>query len=183
MLSGASVPFTANVGGTNWLAVSPRSGTAPGTLIVTVNPSVLASGSYNGTVTLTISGAAYLINVSLTVTTPMPTITGVRNAASGAAGPIAPGEIISIYANAATNPIGPTNGVGLQLDQNGRVATTLGGVQVVFLPVGIYAPLTYVSAGQINAVVPYEVAGVPNPQVEVLYLKQQSYAFALQVAT
>lgn len=87
-----------------------------------------------------------------------PAIAGVINAASGVAGPIAPGEIISIFANPDTNPIGPTNALGLQLDNSGKVATTLGGVQVHFLPVDAYAPLTFVGAGQINAVVPNAVS-------------------------
>jgi hypothetical protein len=50
-----------------------------------------------------------------------PVVYGVRNGASGTTGPIAPGEIISIFANGFLNPIGPIPGVGLQLDQNGNV--------------------------------------------------------------
>ena len=55
---------------------------------------------------------------------------------------------------------------------------------MVFLPQGIPAPLLYVSATQINAVVPYEVqtAG-SNLSVEVKYLGQSSNAFVLQTAT
>jgi hypothetical protein len=111
-----------------------------------------------------------------------PTITGVTNAASGLAGSIAPGEIISIYAIGAINPIGPSTGVSLQLDQSGKVATTLGGVRVHFLPIDAYAPVTYASAGQINAVVPYEVAGLTNATIQVQYLGQTSNSFAVQVA-
>jgi trimeric autotransporter adhesin len=111
-----------------------------------------------------------------------PSVASVSNSASGLLGPIAPGEIISIYAN-PSNPIGPATGVGLQLDQSGKVATSLGGVQVLFLPAKVYAPLTYVGAGQINAVVPCEIAGVANPQIQVLYLGQSSAGFALQTAS
>lgn len=111
-----------------------------------------------------------------------PAIAGVINAASGVAGPIAPGEIISIFANPDTNPIGPTNALGLQLDNSGKVATTLGGVQVHFLPVDAYAPLTFVGAGQINAVVPYDVAGLSSVNVQVQYSGQASDAVDLQVA-
>jgi uncharacterized protein (TIGR03437 family) len=111
-----------------------------------------------------------------------PSISGVTNAASGATGPIAPGEIISMFANPATNPIGPTDGVGLQLDQSGKVATTLGGVKVHFLPIDVNAPLTFVGAGQINAVVPYEVAGLTSVNVQVQYSDQTSPPVELQVA-
>ena len=47
-------------------------------------------------------------------------------------------------------------GVGAELDSTGKVATSLGGVQVLFN--GIPAPLLYVGGGQINCAVPYEVA-------------------------
>lgn len=92
------------------------------------------------------------------------------------------GQIISIFANPDTNPIGPTNALGLQLDNSGKVATTLGGVQVHFLPVDAYAPLTFVGAGQINAVVPYDVAGLSSVNVQVQYSGQASDAVDLQVA-
>ena len=47
------------------------------------------------------------------------------------------------------------------------MSTTLGNVQVLFN--GYPAPLTYVSASQINCVVPYEVAQLSSPYVEVKY--------------
>ena len=123
--------------------------------------------------------------MSLTVSAPLPVITGVTNAASGAVGAVSPGELISIFAN-PSNPIGPTNAVQLNATTCPSpctlVPTTMGGVQVKFLPGGYLAPLTYVSAGQINAVVPYEIAGQVNVSVEVLYLNQTSNAFPLTVA-
>jgi uncharacterized protein (TIGR03437 family) len=114
-------------------------------------------------------------------TTFTPTISGVRNGASGETGPIAAGEVISIFANAAISPIGPTPGVGLQLDQSGKVATVLGGVQVRFLDINVLAPLTFVSAGQVNALVPYDVAGLTNVSLQVEYLGIASDPFSLQV--
>jgi uncharacterized protein (TIGR03437 family) len=106
----------------------------------------------------------------------------VVNAASSLAGPIAPGQIISIYTNAATSAIGPPTGLGLTLDGNGRVATSLGGVQVQFLPTNVYAPLTYVGAHQINAVVPYEIDGRTDVQIQVRLQNRVSNAFGLSVA-
>jgi uncharacterized protein (TIGR03437 family) len=58
----------------------------------------------------------------------------------------------------------------------------MGGVQVKFLPNGVFAPLTYVSAGQINAIVPYEVAGSGNLSIEVLYLGQSSNDWSVSLA-
>ncbi|MGD0302150.1 MAG: hypothetical protein ABSE86_34145 [Bryobacteraceae bacterium] len=87
---------------------------------------------------------------------PTPNIGAVANAASSQGGPVSPGEIISIFGS----NIGPATPVSLQLDQSGKVATTLGGVEVLMN--GVACPLTYVSAGQINAVVPFEITGVAN---------------------
>ncbi len=65
----------------------------------------------------------------------------------------------------------------MTLDQTGKVSTSLGGVQVMFN--GTAAPLTYLSASQINAVVPYEIQGILNPYVQASYQGQPSSAFAL----
>jgi len=111
-----------------------------------------------------------------------PRILGVTNAASGKAGSVAPGQIISLFANAPTNPIGTETGVGTQVDASGKVATEAGRVRVRFLPTGVYAPLTYVGAGQINAVVPYEIAGLSATQVQIEYLGRTSNTFPLSVA-
>jgi uncharacterized protein (TIGR03437 family) len=59
----------------------------------------------------------------------------------------------------------------------------MGGVTVTFLPGGYLAPLLYVSGGQINAVVPYQVAGIGSLSVEVKFLGQSSNAFPLTLAS
>jgi uncharacterized protein (TIGR03437 family) len=150
---------------------------------VTANTAGLTAGTYNGTITVAgTSGAAgsTTVNVTLTVTAPLPTISAVINAASGASGPVSPGEIVSIFAP-ASNPIGPSTPVGLTLDSNGNVSTTLGGVQVLFS--GVPAPLTFVSSTQINAVVPYQVAGLFQPFVQVKYLGQNSNSFSVSTTS
>jgi uncharacterized protein (TIGR03437 family) len=190
--SGTPIPFTVGTSGGSWFAVTPNtSDTAPVALVVTVNPAGLSVGSYYAQIVLTLSSTggptggpiALYADVILTITASVPAVGGVRNAGSGATGPAAPGEIISIYASSNSSPIGPVTGVGLELNQNGSVATVLGGVQVWFLPVGVYAPLTYAGAGQVNAVVPYEVAGMANLQLVVVYQGQRSSSFPLQGAT
>jgi uncharacterized protein (TIGR03437 family) len=47
---------------------------------------------------------------------------------------------------------------------------------------GYSAPLTYVSATQINCVVPYEVAGLLSPSVQVTYAGQTSNVYSLSAA-
>ena len=53
---GGTLGYTAS-DNASWLAVSPASGSAPGTLTVSVNAAGLGQGTYNGIVTVTASGA------------------------------------------------------------------------------------------------------------------------------
>lgn len=107
---------------------------------------------------------------------PAPSIAAVVNAASWQAGPVSPGEIITIGGTG----LGPSTPSDLMLNDSGKVSTTLDGVQVLFN--GIAAPQTYVSGVQINAVVPYEVAGATNLSVQVSAGGQTSQAFPLKLA-
>ena len=93
---------------------------------------------------------------------PKPVISAIVNAASYATGPIAPGEMVVVFGNA----FGPTQLVNLQLDPQGKIASTLVGVQLLFD--GVAAPLIYVSPLQIAAMVPYSVSGKINTQVQVV---------------
>jgi uncharacterized protein (TIGR03437 family) len=180
--NGASAAFTATAASTpaGWLAVTPATGTAPSNLTVSIVPTGLTAGTYTGTITVAGTGSgsgSASVNVTLTVTVPLPTITAVVNAASFVNGPISPGEIITIGGTS----IGPATPVSLALDSTGKfVTTTLGGVQV--LVNGFAAPLAYVSATQINAVVPYEIAGILNPTVLVRFLGQSSNGFTVNAA-
>ncbi len=173
---GTAVGFTVAASSAgNWLSVSPSSGSTPSTLVVSASPTGLSPGSYSGKVS--VSGGALNIPVTLTVTQPaLPTITGVVNAASFAAGAISPGALISIV---GTN-LGPAAPANLTLDANGNVATSLGGVKV--LVGGKAAPLIYASSTQINAVVPYEIAGLLGLPVSVTYQGQGSNGFNVEAA-
>ena len=149
---------------------------------VQVNPAGLAASATPYTGTIMIAGASgttgsETVNVSLTVTNPLPTITAVLNGASYANGPVSPGEVVSIFGTS----IGPTNAALLTLDSTGKVSTSIGGVAVSFS--GYLAPLTYVSAGQINAIVPYGLAGNKLPFVEVKFAGQTSNDYSLTLAT
>ncbi|MDR3703720.1 MAG: hypothetical protein P4L56_28990 [Candidatus Sulfopaludibacter sp.] len=187
---GASLSYLATVSSTcNCFAISPASGdttASPSIAVSLTNPTSLTAGTYTGTITVSgtnNSTGSTLVNVTLTVTAPLPTISAVANAANGVIGTVAPGEIVSIF-GPASNPIGPATAVGLSGSNlvNGNVPTTgLGGVKVTFN--GYPAPVLYASATQINAVVPYEVAGFSGFPVVVTYLGQNSNGFTVQTTT
>jgi len=80
----------------------------------------------------------------------------------------AAGQLVSIYGN----QLGPSAGSGLQLGPGGVVTTLNGGTRVLFD--GTPAPILYASAGQVNTVIPCEVAGHSSTQVVVEYMGVQS---------
>ena len=101
---------------------------------------------------------------------------GVANAANYASGPVAPGEIVSLYGTA----LGPAAGANLELTNPVLVSNALAGVHVLFD--GVPAPITYASGGQVNAVVPYGVAGQSTTMLQVEYLGAVTAPLSLQVA-
>ncbi len=69
--SGAALNYSINTTGGSWLSVGSSSGATPGSIIVTVNPSGLVAGTYNGTVAITAAGASntpQTVPVTLVVT-------------------------------------------------------------------------------------------------------------------
>jgi trimeric autotransporter adhesin len=85
------------------------------------------------------------------------------NAASLRDGPVAPGEILSIFADG----IGPATGVSGVYEADGILDTLLSETQVLFD--GRAAPLFSVQQSQINVQVPYEVAGLASTHVQVFH--------------
>ena len=108
---------------------------------------------------------------------PVPGIAAVVSAASFTSSAIAPGELVTIFGNS----IGPSTPVGPVLDSSGRVATSLGGLTVNFD--GNLAPLLYASAGQINAVVPFKVAGKSTTLLQVSMAGGAAFTATLPVST
>lgn len=105
-------------------------------------------------------------------------VTCVANAASflqGPGGSVAPGEIISIFGAG----LGPQQGVGAQFDSQGRVASQVGGTTVLIG--GIPAPILYAQAGQVNAVVPYEIASGASTTLQVGFAGAQTQPLSLAV--
>ncbi len=180
--SGATFSATATSVG-NWLSVSPTTGTVPATLNVSVNPAGLNANTYTGTIVVAGTGSSTgstTINVTLTVSAPLPTITQIGSAASYVGTGVAPGEWIAIQGNG----LGPATGLTLTIDQStGKVSTTLGGVQVFVN--GFAAPIVYASNTLVNAVVPYEVAGGPGTVAQILvkFLGVSSNAVGIPVVS
>jgi uncharacterized protein (TIGR03437 family) len=111
------------------------------------------------------------------LTPPPPIIESVVNAASFVGGPVSPGELVTIFGTG----IGPAAAAGAATDPaNGKLATIIGGVQVLFN--GVPAPMIYASSTQVSAVVPYEMATVANPSVWINFAGQTSNAYQLSVA-
>jgi len=181
--TGGNVPFTATAAtnnGLNIFTVTPASGTTPLPVSVGLNAASvanLAAGTYTGTVTIASPGLpSQVVNLTLNVTAAAPpNITTVVNSASGQAGAVSPGEIVTIFGSG----IGPTPAVGLTLTAQNTVSTNLGNTVVLFD--GIQAPLIFVSNGQINAIVPYEIAGRVTTNVAVQRNGQTSTTLQLRV--
>lgn len=179
LISGSTGGFTATAASDtgSWLMVTPTSGTADTSISVSVDPTGIAAGTHMGTITIAgtngLTGQA-LINVSLTITAPLPSVTSLGNGASYMQGMASPGEVITLFGS----NLGPATPVTAQI-VNGNLTTQLGGVQV--LVSGVPAPMIYASATQVSAVVPYEVARFPVAAVGVKYLGQTSNIASLPV--
>ena len=91
-----------------------------------------------------------------------PSLLGVANSAgSTGSGLIAPAELVSFYGTG----LGPATPLDTQV-VGGVVGSTLGGYQLLFG--GVAAPLLYISANQINAVVPNEASGQDSVSVALV---------------
>lgn len=88
----------------------------------------------------------------------------VVNAFSGLGGVVAPGEIVSVYGAG----LGPVSGLATSFDaQTELLPVAAGGVSVKWN--GTAAPLYYVSGGQLNVQVPYELAGSTTAALTISY--------------
>ena len=101
-------------------------------------------------------------------------IAGIVNGASFVGDAVSPGELVAIFGS----NIGPAQLSNAQIDDSGRVTTTLSDTQVFFD--GIAAPLLYASSNQVGVIVPFGTAG-PQTQVEVRYQGQLSFPMMMPV--
>jgi len=127
-----------------------------GPVTVDTNGNALAAGNVpnQGDITLT----------ALTTVLGPPRLVETCIAQSGSPnnyGPLAPGEIFSIYGAG----FGPEQGVAAQISGN-TIGTELGGVQVLIE--NTPAPLLYVSSAQINLVAPYLLNGRSAAHIKIV---------------
>lgn len=137
------------------MALDPSGGTLYASFLESAPSAVTSSGN----VYLQSQSSIFdLINI---FTQPPPGIRCMVNAADYVGNAIAPGEIISIFGLG----IGPPQPAGAVLDSAGNVTAELANTRVLIG--GHAAPLLYVSTNQINAVVPFEIAGQTNTAVQI----------------
>jgi uncharacterized protein (TIGR03437 family) len=160
----------------------------PGWITVSAAPSGPGSASvalavFPNNSGATLSGTVLIAGVSVTViqpalaAAPLPPIKSVVNAASFIGGTVSPGEMVTIFGTG----IGPATAAYATTDPaTGKLATTIGGVQVLFN--GTPAPMIYASGTQVSAVVPYEMALIPSPSVWIAYAGETSNAYRLSLA-
>lgn len=126
-------------------------GVVGGDIAISEQGAVLLAGGNSGVLTRLLPGDSN-----------QPQILGIASAAgSRTTAAVSPGELVSLY-GVELGPGGPRL---LELSEGRRVTTELGGVQVLFD--GIPAPLLYVQRDQINAVVPFEMAGRESVSIQV----------------
>ena len=92
---------------------------------------------------------------------PAPEPFNLVNAASMTGGPVAPGELVTLFGTG----LGPEDPAYARLNEAGELDTSLGDTQVLFD--GRPAPLLYVQSRQINLQVPYEVFGRGTTEIEI----------------
>lgn len=107
--------------------------------------------------------------------TPSATAAGVVNAASFLPGPVAPGELITIFGSS----LGPVTLATFDLTSYGFFSTYVGDTSVNFD--GIPAPVYYSSAGQTSVFVPYTIAGQPTTSMSIVYQGRSSAPISLSV--
>jgi len=99
----------------------------------------------------------------------------VVSAATFSGGAVSPGLLVTVFGSR----IGPPTLTTAQLTAQNTLATTLAETRVLFD--GVAAPLVYVSAGQVSAVVPYDVAGKTTTAMQIEYRGVRSNSVSLRV--
>jgi uncharacterized protein (TIGR03437 family) len=162
---GSTISATTTSGG-NWLFVTPAQGSTPVAANISVNAGGLTAGSYHGSVliTPTTPGMSVVsVPVTLTVVQAGPNIAAISNAASFLPGPVAPGQLVTIFGS----EMGPAGLAMSGMNEFGRLDSVAAETRVYFDD--IPAPLIYTSANQISAIVPYGIDGRASTRVSVEY--------------
>ena len=114
----------------------------------------------------------FVYALNLCAQTPKIATGGVVNAASFASGPVSPGSIVSVFGNNFAAATGSAASFPLPTNINGTQVTIN----------GIAAPLFFVSAGQINAQIPWELDGQAQVSLTVTAGGQTSAAVLVNLS-
>jgi uncharacterized protein (TIGR03437 family) len=154
------ISTTYGTGSSGWLSLSATSGSGTQPVYVYVTPGSLAPETY--TATLTVDAGPYVgsktVGVTLTVTTPVPTISQVLNAASLTSAPVVPGSLTTLMG---------TNFTGK------NVTTTFDGIP---------ATVSFSNGTQINLLVPAALSSKAASQLIVTVDGNASQARTVNVA-
>lgn len=155
----------------SWITLTNASASGAGVVVFSV-----AANATSATRGAAIAIADQTFMVTQAAAGAGPAISAIVNAASYTQGGVSPGEIVTIFGSG----MGPDALVPLALTTDGSALTTsLAGTQVLFD--GVPAPMIYTSAGQVSAIVPYEVAGAQSTRATVTYQGEPSAAMTLAV--
>ncbi len=146
-ISGATPTVT---GGGTWLTAAP----GPGYVGITADPTGLQAGNYQGTVAIASNAANATVTIPVSLDVIAPNAPFVRagavvNNATFAGDTLAQGDFPALFGEQLTT--GPP-----LVSSNAPYPTTLGGATVFINDQPV--PLYYVSANQINFLIPYEAA-------------------------
>jgi uncharacterized protein (TIGR03437 family) len=108
------------------------------------------------------TGSQQLLVYGLTAgNNPVPAVTAVTNAASYAAGPIAPGELVTIFGQ----NLGPAELVTGQWSPGNALPRQAAGVEVTFN--GMPAPVVYASSAAISTITPFGVNNLEHVAIQI----------------
>jgi uncharacterized protein (TIGR03437 family) len=122
------------------------------------------------------SNQLYWGHTALAAPAPQASAASTVNAATLQAGAISPGEILTVF---GTN-LGIAAGRTLEFSSLRQVSTDLAETQVWFD--GFPGTMLYSSAGQINVVAPFELAGKTSTRIQIWYQGIPSASFTMGVA-
>jgi uncharacterized protein (TIGR03437 family) len=161
-----------------WIALTPASGSAAGTLSVSINPANLAAGTYTAAVQITAAGAtgspaSVTITLAVQGTQAAPTIAAVTSAASFQPG-VASATWLSIFGSNLSTTTYTWQASDIV---NGLLPTSLEGVSATIN--GSPGFIEYISPTQINVLAPDDAATGPV-QVQVTVAQQASNSLTVQ---
>lgn len=169
--TGSPLTFTTAIStqsGGNWLSATPGSGTTPAPLSVSVSPTGLAGGTYQGTITVTPGGSgnsplAYSVTLNVTgAGAPAIKTGGIVNAV-GYQAKLAPDTVFVIFGS----NLGPAS---IALGTAPGYPANLAGTSIAFTPTAggpaIPATIVYTVSSQVAGLLPSSIApGAYNVQV------------------